>query len=852
MKFTFAWLKEHLETDRPLGDIADKLTMIGLEVERIEDKGKELAPFLIARVVEAKQHPNADRLRVCMVDTGDGKPIQVVCGAPNARTGMIGVFVPPGAYIPGKDMTLSVGTIRGVESRGMLVSEFELKISDNHEGIIDLPEDAPVGANYAQWAGLDDPVIEINLTPNRPDCTGVHGIARDLAAAEMGKFKDAPIKPIKGEFPCPIAVKIESPDLCPAFALRLVRGVKNGPSPQWLQKRLIAIGLRPINALVDITNFMTYDRARPLHVFDAAKVRGSLTVRHAQGGETLLALDGKTYKLDNNVCVIADQEGVESLSGIMGGEKTGCSEATTDVLIESALWNPANIAQTGRKLGINSDARYRFERGVDPAFTLPGLEMATRMVLDLCGGEPSAIVATGSIVSTSQTNSVSIQTKPVGGWRKIFSMLCSRVTGKVSQTDNRSSEKFPVYTVEAPERVIDFPVAEVKRLSGLTLSLSEIRRVLDRLKFTAAGQGERLKVAVPSWRPDVYGKADVVEEIVRILGVDRVPLTPFERGDAPRKPVLTPIQLRTRKAKRALATRNLVEAVTWSFIDKKQAELFGGGKPELALANPIASDLSDMRPSLIPGLIAAAQRNADHGFADSALFEVGQIFRGDQPSDQFIAAAGVRRALAKPSGIGRHWSAKNGEVDAFDAKADVLAALIAAGAPPQALQVVPGGPAWFHPGRCGTIQIGPQNVLGHFGELHPSALEALDVEGPLVAFEVILERIPEPKAKATRAKAALDLSAFQPVERDFAFVVERGVKAADLVRAAAGVDRKLITGVTVFDVYEGTGIAPDKKSIAIAVTIQPRERTMTDAEIEALAAKIIAEVGKRTGGVLRA
>ena len=802
MKFTFAWLKEHLETDRPLGDIADKLTMIGLEVEHIDDKGKELAPFLIARVVEAKQHPNADRLRVCMVDTGDGKPIQVVCGAPNARTGMTGVFVPPGAYIPGKDMTLSVGTIRGVESRGMLVSEFELKISDNHEGIIELPEDAPVGANYAQWAGLDDPVIEINLTPNRPDCTGVHGIARDLAAAEMGKFKDAAIKPIKGEFACPVAVKIESPDLCPAFALRLVRGVKNGPSPQWLQKRLIAIGLRPINALVDITNFMTYDRARPLHVFDAAKVRGSLTVRHAQDGETLLALDGKTYKLDNNVCVIADQEGVESLSGIMGGEKTGCSEATTDVLIESALWNPANIAQTGRKLGINSDARYRFERGVDPAFTLPGLELATKMVIELCGGTPSEITVVGS--------------------------------------------------THADERIIDFPLSETKQLAGLSVALPELRRVLERLGFFAAGQGERLKVAVPSWRPDVHGKADVVEEIVRILGVDRVPLTPFERGDAPRKPVLTPIQLRTRKAKRALATRNLVEAVTWSFIDKKQAELFGGGKPELALANPIASDLSDMRPSLIPGLIAAAQRNADRGFANSALFEVGQIFRGDQPSDQFIAAAGVRRALAKPSGIGRHWSAKNGEVDAFDAKADVLAALIAAGAPPQALQVVPGGPAWFHPGRCGTIQIGPQNVLGHFGELHPSALEALDVEGPLVAFEVILERIPEPKAKATRAKAALDLSAFQPVERDFAFVVERGVKAADLVRAAAGVDRKLITGVTVFDVYEGTGIAPDKKSIAIAVTIQPRERTMTDAEIEALAAKIVAEVGKRTGGVLRA
>jgi phenylalanyl-tRNA synthetase beta chain len=804
MKFTFAWLKEHLETDRSLGDIADKLTMIGLEVERIEDKGKALAPFVIARVIEAKQHPNADRLRVCMVDTGDGKPIQVVCGAPNARTGMTGVFVPPGAHIPGKDITLSVGTIRGVESRGMLVSEFELQISDNHEGIIDLPADAPVGANYAQWAGLDDPVIEINLTPNRSDCTGVHGIARDLAAADMGRFLDAAIKPIKGEFPCPVAVKIDSPELCPAFGLRLVRGVKNGPSPEWLQKRLRAIGLRPINALVDITNFITYDRGRPLHVFDAAKVRGHLSVRRARAGETLLALDGKTYKLDENICIIADDEGVESLAGVMGGEKTGCSEVTTDVLVESALWDPLNIAQTGDKLGISSDASYRFERGVDPNFMLPGVELATQMVLELCGGTPSEITVAGS--------------------------------------------------THADERVIDFPLSEIKRLAGLSVALPEMRRVLDRLGFFAAGQGDRLKVAAPSWRPDVSGKADVVEEVVRILGVDRVPSTPFGRGDAPRKPVLTPIQLRTRKAKRALASRNLVEAVTWSFVDKKQAELFGGGKPELALANPIASDLSDMRPSLIPGLVAAAQKNADRGFPDTGLFEVGQIFRGDQPADQLTAAAGIRRALNKPSGIGRHWSKRDydSQADAFDAKADVLAALTAAGAPPQALQVVPGGPAWFHPGRCGTIQIGPQNVLGYFGELHPSALEALDAAGPLVAFEAILERIPEPKAKATRAKAALDLSAFQPVERDFAFVVEHGVKAADLVRAATGVDRKLITSVTVFDVYEGTGIAPGKKSIAIAVTIQPRERTMTDPEIEALAGKIVAEVGKRTGGVLRA
>src|SRR5271156_339594 len=767
MKFTLAWLKEHLDTDHSLGELADKLTMIGLEVERIEDKAKLFAPFLIARVTEAKQHPNADRLRVCMVDTGSGDPVQVVCGAPNARTGMKGVFAPVGAYIPGKDITLGVGKIRDVESRGMLVSELELQISDNHEGIIDLPADAPVGQPYAKFAGLDDPVLEINLTPNRGDGTGVHGIARDLAAADIGKFKDAAIKPIKGEFPCPVGVKIESPELCPAFALRLVRGVKNGPSPAWLQKRLTAIGLRPINALVDITNFITYDRGRPLHVFDAAKVRGNLTIRRAKkDGEKLLALDGKTYTLDDSVCVIADEDGVESLAGIMGGETTGCSETTTDVLIESALWNEINIAQTGRKLGINSDARYRFERGVDPAFMLPGLELATRMVLDLCGGTPSEATVAGS--------------------------------------------------AEPRERVIDFPLSELKRLAGLTVPQPEMRRVLERLGFFVAGQSERVKIAVPSWRPDVQGKADVVEEVVRILGVDRVPPTPFPRSGAQRKPVLTPIQVRTRKAKRALAARNLVEAVTWSFIAKKHAELFGGGKGELALANPIAADLSDMRPSLIPGLVTAAQKNADRSFPDVGLFEVGQIFRGDTPADQFTAAAGVRRGLDKPSGIGRHWSKRDGEVDAFDAKADALAILVAAGAPPQALQIASGGPDWFHPGRSGTIQIGPQNVLGHFGELHPSLLEKLDAEGPLVAF-----------------------------------VVERKGRAADIVRAAQAVDRKLIAGVIVFDVYEGPGVEPGKKSIAIAVTIQPRDNTMTDAEIEALAAKIVGEVGKRTGGVLR-
>jgi phenylalanyl-tRNA synthetase beta chain len=805
MKFTFAWLKEHLETDEPLDKIVDKLTMIGLEVENVADRGKVLAPFTIARVISAQPHPNADRLRVCMVDTGTGDPVQVVCGAPNARAGMKGVFVPPGAFIPGKDMTLGVGKIRGVESRGMLVSEFELQLSDDHEGIIDLPADAPVGANYAAWAKLDDPVIEINLTPNRADCTGVSGIARDLAAADMGKLKNIAVKPIEGRFPCPVKVTLDfgtTPSLCPAFALRLVRGVKNGPSPDWLQRRLTAIGLRPINALVDVTNFITYDRGRPLHVFDATKVHGNLTVRRARFGESLVALDGKLYTLDEGICVIADEKGVESLAGIMGGEASGCSEATTDVLIESALWDPLNIAQSGRKLGINSDARYRFERGVDPAFMLPGLELATRMVLDLCGGEPSGVTVAGK--------------------------------------------------AEAPERIIDFPLDELPRLAGLDVDLPEVRRVLGHLGFFVAGQGGNVKVAVPSWRADVEGKADIVEEVVRIVGVDRVPSTPFERGEAPRKPVLTPIQLRTRKAKRALAARGMDEAVTWSFISKPQAELLGGGKPELALANPIAADLSDMRPSLLPGLVAAAQKNADRGSPDVALFEVGQIFRGDRPEDQLTAASGVRRALAKATGIGRHWSAPAAEVDAFDVKADALAALTAAGAPAQALQVVPGGPAWFHPGRSGTIQIGPQNVLGHFGELHPRALEALDADGPLVAFEVILEKIPEPKAKPTRARPVLELSAFQPVERDFAFVVDRAVKAADILRATQSVDRKLIANVAVFDVYEGKGIDPGKKSIAIAVTLQPREKTMTDQEIDAVAAKIVAEVGKRTGGVLRA
>src|SRR5712672_3435889 len=803
MKFTLSWLKEHLDTDAPLAELADKLTMIGLEVEHLDDKAKALAPFVIARVVEAKQHPNADRLRVCMVDTGSGDPVQVVCGAPNARGGMKGVFVPPGAYIPGKNMTLAVGTIRGVESRGMLVSGFELQISDDHDGIIELPEDAPVGQSYAVWAHLDDPVIDINLTPNRPDCAGVHGIARDLAAADMGRFKENTVKPVKGELPLPVSVRLDfgaTPSLCPAFGLRLVRGVRNATSPDWMQRRLTAIGLRPINTLVDITNTITFDRARPLHVFDAAKVRGNLVVRRARNGETLRALDGKTYTLDDTMCVIADDTGVVSLAGIMGGEATGVSADTTDVLIESALWDETNIAQTGRKLGINSDARYRFERGVDPAFMVPGLELATRLVMELCGGTPSENVVVGNAFDE--------------------------------------------------DRVIDFPLTDVKHLAAIDVPLPEMNRILGHLGFIIAGPGPVVKVAVPSWRSDVHGKADIVEEIVRIVGVDKVPMTPFERGDAPRKPVLTAIQLRTRRAKRALAACGMVEAVTWSFIAQPAAELFGGGQGELALANPIASDLSDMRPSLLPGLVAAAQANANRGYQDVALFEVGQIFKGDKPDNQFVAASGVRHGFASSKGMGRHWSG-SAMTDALDAKADAFAVLAAAGAPMQALQILPGGPDWLHPGRSGTIQIGPQNVLGYFGELHPRALEALGGDGPLIAFEVVLDRIPDAKQKPTRAKPVLELSPFQPVSRDFAFTVDRGIKAGDIVRAAQGVDKKLITDVTVFDVYEGKGIDDGKKSVAIAVTIQPREKTLTDQEIDAVAAKIVAEVAKKTGGTLR-
>ncbi len=807
MKFTLSWLKDHLDTEATLPEIADALTRIGLEVEGIDDPAAKLGGFTVARVVEAAQHPDADRLRVCRVDTGMGDPVQVVCGAPNARAGLVTVFSAPGTYIPGKGITIASGVIRGVESAGMLCSAAELGLSDEHDGIMELPADAPVGTAYGAYAGLDDPVIDVALTPNRPDAAGVRGIARDLAAADLGRLRPEPPLSVEGRYPQPVPLWLDlapgDAGLCPAFALRMVRGVRNGPSPAWMRRRLTAIGLRPINALVDITNYMTFDRGRPLHVFDAAKVHGAVTVRRAREGETLAALNGRSYALDPSVLVIADDHGPESIAGIMGGEASGCDEGTVDVLIESALWDPTNVATTGRRLGLSSDARYRFERGVDSAFCRPGLDLATRLVVEFCGGEPSEVT----------------------------------LAGEVPRPDHR----------------IDFPLSEVHRLTGLDLPGSDMQRILEKLGFDLVGHpdnADRIVARVPSWRPDVHGKADLVEEIVRIAGLDRVVSQPLPRDPGVGRPVLTLLQRRTRLAKRVLAGEGLLEAVTWSFVSDEQAAMFGGGAPELRLANPIASDLSTMRPSLLPGLVAAAGRNAARGSADVALFEVGQVFLGDGEGDQRIAAAGLRRGTAKPAGAGRHWSGAAGPVGVHDSKADALALIAALGITPAAVQVTPGGPDWLHPGRSLTFRMG-KTVLGSCGEIHPEVLDRVDVAGPMSCFEIVLDALPARKARPTKARPKLVLPDLQPVERDFAFLVDRATAAAELAAAAQGADRALVAGVSVFDVYEGRGVPEGQKSVALAVTLQPRDRTLADADLDAVSRRIVEAVAKRTGGTLR-
>ncbi|NHB75765.1 phenylalanine--tRNA ligase subunit beta [Rhodobacter calidifons] len=805
MKFTLSWLKDHLDTDATVEAIAEALTDLGLEVEGIEDPTAQLGPFRICRVIEAVQHPNADRLRVCRVETfpdgpgGRSEEVQVVCGAPNAKTGLIGVFAPPGTHVPGTGVDLKPGVIRGVESNGMLCSERELMLSDNHDGIIELPSDAPLGVRFIDYRGLNDPVIEIKVTPNRPDALGVHGIARDLAARGLGKLKPVSVTPVPGRFPTPIAVHI-APELktkgCPHFAGRLIRGVKNGPSPDWMQARLKAIGLRPISALVDITNYFTFGLNRPLHVFDAAKVKGDLHIRPAREGETLLALDGKTYTLTPGQMVIADDNGPESLAGIMGGEASGCTPETTDVFLESAYWDPITIAATGRALKINSDARYRFERGVDPAFTLPGLELATQMILDLCGGEAGTVVQDGAPLDTTRT-----------------------------------------YRLD-PARVVS--------LVGMDIAEATQRETLQALGFTLNGN----EVTPPSWRPDILGDADLVEEVARIASLTKLQGAPMARTQpgVPR-PILTPLQVRERTARRTIAALGYNEAVTYSFIDARSASLFGGGTDAVRVENPISSEMTHLRPDLLPGLLAAAARNQARGFMDLALFEIGPAFHGGEPGDQHLHAAGLLVGATAP----RDPHGSRRMVDVFDAKADAEAVLAALGAPSR-VQITRKVAPWWHPGRSGVIGLGP-NTLATFGEIHPRVLQAMDVKGPAVAFTILIANIPAPKAK-TPTRPALAISDLQAVERDFAFVVDSKVEALTAVNAAQGADKTLIESVRVFDQFTGekaeAQMGPGKKSIALTVRLQPQDKTLTEAEIEAVSAKIIENVTKATGGTLRA
>ena len=800
MKFTLSWLKEHLDTQAGAAEIARTLTMLGLEVEALTDRAQALKPFVVARVVEAKPHPNADRLRVCMVDFGAAAPLQVVCGAPNARTGMKGVFAPAGSYIPGTKFDLKKGTIRGVDSNGMLLSERELGLSDEHEGIIDLPPDAPVGASYASYAQLDDPLFEIKLTPNRADCLGVHGIARDLAAAGLGKVIAQKTEKIPGKFKSPLGVDFALPpehaNACPLFIGRYIRGVKHGPSPAWLKRKLEVVGLRPISALVDITNYVTIGSDRPLHVFDADKVRGGVRVRFAKPGETLAALNDKTYELTDGMTAICDHERVLGLGGIVGGEGSGCTEATRNVFIEAALFDPKRTAATGRKLAIDSDARQRFERGLDPEFTAPGMELATRLILELCGGEPGEVVVAGKAPE----------------WRRTIHLRQSRIAG----------------------------------LGGVDVPAPRAESILKSLGFTVTHAGDGFDVQPPSWRGDIESEPDLVEEVVRVHGFDNIPAVSMPAPAVTPEPALTPAQRRAGVVKRALASRGVMEAVTWSFMGKAQSALFGGGQAALALANPISAELDQMRPSILPNLLAAAQRNADRGFPDLALFEVGPVYASDAPEGQSLHATAIRRGNNAP----RHWDAKPRAVDAFDAKADALAVLSACGVPLANLQVDAKPPVWYHPGRGGVLRLGP-TVLASFGEIHPRVLKRLDVEGPAVGCEINLSAVPLPKSKAGRARPLLKASPFQPVVRDFAFVVDEAVPAEQLARTARGADKVLIADVSVFDRFSGGALPQGKKSIAIAVTLQPVEATMSDAEIEAVSQKIVAQVAKATGGTLR-
>jgi phenylalanyl-tRNA synthetase beta chain len=799
MKFTLSWLKEHLDTTATLAEIEFALSDLGLEVEGIENPVDALKTFTLAKVKHAEQHPDADRLRVCTVETDEGDK-QIVCGAPNARAGITVVLCKPGDYVPGIDVTLSVGNIRGVESHGMMASERELELSDEHNGIIELPS-GEVGQLFVDWLADNDPakvdpVIEIAITPNRPDALGVHGIARDLAARGLGTLKTKPVEPVAGTFACPISVTIDADtvDQAPVFYGRVIRGVKNGPSPAWLQDRLRAIGLRPISALVDITNFFTYDNNRPLHVFDADKVAGgALRVHRAKGGETFLALDEKEYVLQEGMTAISDANGVESLAGIMGGEHSGCTDDTVNVFLEAAFFDPIRTAYTGRALKINSDARYRFERGIDPAWTPVGIEAATQMILDLCGGEASDVVVAGELPDHA--------------------------------------------------RAYKLDTDRVQSLVGMEIPADVQRQTLTDLGFVLDGD----MAHVPSWRPDVLGEADLVEEVARIASLTKLQGKPMPRATAGvPKQILSPLQKREQIARRTTAALGYNECVSYTFIDQKLAQLFGGGSDATMLANPISSEMSHMRPDLLAGLLQAAARNQARGFADMALFEVGPVFHGGEPEEQSLQVAGVLVGRTGPKDV--HGASRS--VDVYDAKADVEAILSALGAPAK-VQILRDGDTWWHPGRHGRICLGPKKVLATFGEVHPKVLTQLDVKGPVVAFSIHLQEIPMPR-KSSATRPALELNDLQAVDRDFAFVVDANVDALTLVNAAMGADKAHVVDVRVFDEFIGGSLGDGKKSIAFAVKLQPKDATFTDKDLENISAKIIEKVTKASGGELRA
>jgi len=794
MKFTLSWLKEHLATEASIDAIVETMTMTGLEVEGVENAGEKLKPFTVARIISAAKHPNADKLQVCQVETVQGK-LEIVCGAPNARAGLVTAFAPIGTTIPSSGITLEARPVRGVVSNGMLCSGAELELDTDADGILELDADLKVGTPLAEALGLNDPVIDIEVTPNRPDWLGVAGIARDLAAAGVGKQTTKPVLPVPGRYPSPQKVATEAPEACPMFAGRFIRGVKNGPSPAWLRQRLRAIGQKPISALVDITNLITHDRSRPLHVYDAAKLSGVVRARMGREGESFKALNGNVYNVTPAMCVIADDERVLGLGGIIGGEYSGVSETTTDILVECALFDPTMIHQAGRALTLTTDAQYRFARGVDSAFVIPGIELATRLILDLCGGEPSELV----------------------------------IAGKEPE----------------PPKPITFDPDRVRKLAGIDVKPTRVRAVLKDLGFetSAEGEGKKLIVQPPTWRRDVEGSADLVEEVARIEGFDKLPTNPPPRAAGFRPPPASVGESRTRLARRAAASQGYNEAITWSFCSRAQAQAFGGGGEEMLVANPIASDLDCMRPTALPQLLVAAQRNADRGFDDARLFEAGPAYANTNDSGQQRSLTAVWRA--RPP---RHWRAAP-QPDIFDVKRDVLFVLEALGAPVASLQTSNDAPAHWRPGRTGALKLGPK-VVAYYGEIHPRALKAIDVEAPALAFEIFLDALPAPRAKG-RTKAPLEKLDLQPLTRDFAFIVDDGTPAADVVRAALGADKALITDVNLFDVYRGERMSAGKKSLAIEVTLQPREKTLTDADIEAATAKIVSAVMKATGGTLR-